>query len=132
MSRRFLSRLGSLAAVTLLCTACAANRGPAPLYMWDTFPTQQYRALLREGASPEEQLQALQVHAEKAKAANAALPPGFRAHLGMLHLNLGNAAEARNQWEAEKAAFPESAPFMDSLLKKLTATEKTLKSEKPA
>jgi hypothetical protein len=104
----------------LLVTACA-QKGPAPLYLWEAFPRQQYDALLREGASPEGQIAALEAHAEKARGANAALPPGFRAHLGMLKLSAGDPGEARRLWDGEKAAFPESAPFMDHLLKRLNA-----------
>jgi hypothetical protein len=87
--------------------------------MWESFPRQQYEALLREGASPLEQIQAMEAHAEKARAAGAELPPGFRAHLGKLHLEVGNAAAAREMWIAEKVAFPEATSYMDHLLKRL-------------
>lgn len=110
---------------------CAA-KGPGPLYMWETFPRQQYSALLREGASPDEQIRALEAHAEKARGANAALPPGFRAHLGMLQLSVGNAQRAKELWLAEKSAFPESAPYMDKLLRKLDGSAPSAKTENPA
>jgi hypothetical protein len=87
--------------------------------MWEAFPRQQYEVLLREGVSPESQIQALEAHAEKARATNSILPPGFRAHLGMLQLATGNANAARDMWEAEKVAFPESAAYIDGLLKRL-------------
>ncbi|PPE66624.1 DUF4810 domain-containing protein [Caldimonas caldifontis] len=61
----------------------------------------------------------MEAHAEKARAAGAELPPGFRAHLGKLHLEVGNAAAAREMWNAEKKAFPEATPYMDHLLKRL-------------
>lgn len=105
---------------------CAA-KGPGPLYMWETFPRQQYDALLREGYSPDEQIRVLEAHAERARGANAALPPGFRAHLGMLYLGIGNADRARELWLSEKSAFPESSPYMDQLLKKLEAPAKAAK-----
>lgn len=113
--------------------AGCATRQP-PLYSWETFPRQQYDVLLRSGtASPDAQILALQAHAEKARAAGAALPPGFRAHLGMLQLAVGNADQARAMWQAEKLAFPESTPYMDQLLKRLDAPETTkAKSERPA
>lgn len=101
----------------LLLTACAAPN--KPLYLWETFPRQQYEVLKRSGADANAQIQALQAHAEKARAANAALPPGFRAHLGMLQLSVGAADQARASWQAEKAASPESTPYMDQLLKRL-------------
>jgi len=125
-------RLCAAAAVGML-VACAAK--PVPLYMWGTFPHQQYDTLQRAGASPEEQMQAMEQHMEKARAANAALPPGFRAHLGMLELNVGNADRARQLFESEKSAFPESAPYMDKLLAKLTAPAQAPQSankDKPA
>jgi hypothetical protein len=62
---------------------------------------------------------AMEKHMEKARAANMALPPGFRAHLGMLELNAGHAQRAKELFEAEKSAFPEGAPYMDKLLAKL-------------
>jgi hypothetical protein len=107
---------------------------PKQLYVWETFPRQQYEALLRAGVSSESQIQTLEAHAEKARAVNGALPPGFRAHLGMLHLAAGNAASARQMWQAEKLAFPESAPYMDTLLKRLERAPqpKLANTENPA
>ncbi|WP_326535884.1 DUF4810 domain-containing protein [Pseudorhodoferax sp.] len=101
----------------LLLSACAAPN--KPLYLWEGFPRQQYEVLQRTGLDANAQIQALQAHAEKARAAGAALPPGFRAHLGMLQLSVGAADQARASWQAEKLAFPESAPYMDQLLKRL-------------
>jgi hypothetical protein len=111
---------GLAAAGLLLLTACA-QKGPGPMYLWEAFPRQQYDTLLREAAGPDAQMAALEAHAEKARATAAALPPGFRAHLGMLKLSAGNPDEARRLWEDEKTAFPESAPYMNQLLKRLNA-----------
>ncbi len=47
----------------------------------------------------------------------ACCPPGFRAHLGMLHLKMGQGTDAVAQFQDEKLAFPESSPFMDFLLR---------------
>lgn len=106
--------------VTML-GACA-QPGPGPLYLWEAFPRQQYETLRLNGNGvPADQIIALQAHAAKARAAGAALPPGFRAHLGMLMLSTGDAQGAREAWRAEKLAFPESALYMDQLLKRLEA-----------
>jgi hypothetical protein len=109
-------------------------QAPKQLYMWELFPRQQYDVLRREGVSPESQIQALEAHAEKARAANAALPPGFRAHLGMMHLSTGNVTAARQMFQAEKVAFPESAAYMDSLLKRMDGETRprTAVTENPA
>jgi hypothetical protein len=92
--------------------------------MWGTFSRMQYDALLTPGVSSSDQISAMEAQAEKARGAGAALPPGFRAHLGMLKLDAGDVDRARELWQAEKAAFPESAPYMDQLLKRLDAPPK--------
>ena len=125
-------RTASVALAPLALLGCV--QAPKQLYMWEAFPRQQYEVLLRAGVSPESQIQALEAHAEKARAANGALPPGFRAHLGMLHLATGNAATARQMWQAEKVAFPESGAYMDTLLNRLDGPHpsKTAVTENPA
>lgn len=123
-------RMGPGACAVLL-VACAA-KGPGPLYLWETFPRQQYEVLLREGYNPGDQIRLLETQAEKARASNAALPPGFRAHLGLLHLGAGNPGRAREMWAAEKLAFPESAAYMDRLLRKLDAPAKPGEPGNPA
>jgi hypothetical protein len=120
MMRRSLSI--TVAAAGLL-TLVGCTTPPKPLYHWESFAKQQYGTLLRESAGPDEQIRVLEAHAEKARAANAALPPGFRAHLGMLYLQSGNPARAQELWSAEKLAFPESGPYMDRLLQRLTSTK---------
>ncbi|MFN5540981.1 MAG: DUF4810 domain-containing protein [Betaproteobacteria bacterium] len=103
----------------ILVAGCAQQ--PKLLYSWESYPRIQYDTLLRAGSSPAAQIRDMQAHAEKARASNSALPPGFRAHLGMLQLSTGNAGEARMLWLAEKSTFPESTPYMDQLLKRLDA-----------
>lgn len=127
MASLWLSRL-ALGGCAALLGACAQTR--PPLYTWDAFPKQQYEALLTSGSQlPADQMLAMQALAEKTTAAGGRLPPGFRAHLGMLKLSVGDAAGARDLWQGERQAFPESAPFMDRLLKRLEAPQKT---ENPA
>lgn len=107
----------AVAAVLLAAGGCAAPS--KPLYSWESFPRLQYDALLHEGASVDQQIQMMEAHALKAQGGNEALPPGFRAHLGLLYLNTGNVGGARTMWEAEKTTFPESRPFIDRLLQRL-------------
>ena len=96
---------------------------PAPkrLYYWEGFQGQLYEYFKADKSGPEEQLRILGAEVEKARARGAALPPGFRAHLAMLYLRLGRDGEAKQELEAEKASFPESAQYMDFLLKRMTA-----------
>jgi hypothetical protein len=106
--------------VVVLATAITGCATPQQqLYHWDGYQRQIYEYMKGDGVAPGEQLKALEVVAEKARAGNRALPPGFRAHVGLVKLQLGQELEARNHFEAEKAAFPESAPYMDFLLKSM-------------
>lgn len=110
------------AAAVALLAGCAQGPKHTSLYLWEDFPRQQYDTLLRAGTlSPADAVRALQAHAEKARATGTALPPGFRAHLGMMQLAQGQTDEARRLWLDEKATFPEAAAYMDQLLKRLDA-----------
>ncbi len=127
--RHFFTRWAATA--SLLALVGCAN-APKPLYQWDAYPRLQYNTLLREGASPAEQIRALEAQAEKARASNAALPPGLRAHLGMLYLGAGNPQRAQELWTAEKQAFPESSPYMNRLLERLAPSAPASKTDNPA
>jgi hypothetical protein len=123
MSTASLVRSATLVLGIALLSGCA-HRGPPPLYVWESFPQMQYDTLLAGGNSPSEQIAAMDAQAERARATGAALPPGFRAHLGMLKLAAGDAYQAKSLWESEKQAFPESSPYMDQLLKRLNEPAK--------
>lgn len=125
-------RLGQLAAAASVLALVGCANAPKPLYLWESFPQQQYRVLLRDGTSPNEQIRLLEAQAEKARATNAALPPGFRAHLGMAYLDAGQPQQAQALWMAEKTAFPEAAPYIDRLLKRLDGPAPTPQPNSPA
>lgn len=98
-----------------------AHQAPKPLYDWGSFQGQLYEHFKSDSSRPDDQLRVLEEQQQKAQMRGAALPPGFRAHLAMVYLRLGREDEARVQLEAEKATFPESAQYMDFLLKRMTA-----------
>jgi hypothetical protein len=51
------------------------------------------------------------------------LPPGFHAHLGNLYYQMGKSDLALQEFQKEKAQFPESAVFMDRLIANLAKNE---------
>lgn len=116
MSRR-MNRTAILALLAgLVLGACAT---PPQLYYWGNYEPQVYENLRKEGRSTADQIVALEKTVQQAKAANKPLPPGFQAHLGMLYLAEGKSEQMRLLLENEKAAFPESAGFMDFLLTRI-------------
>lgn len=114
-------KLGFLGTLLVALVGCA--QAPKLLYHWEGYQRQLYEHLKNDGTGPDEQLRQLQAQADKARTGGLALPPGFRAHVGMVNLRLGRDSEARQSLEAEKAAFPEAAPYMDFLLKRLNESK---------
>lgn len=109
--------LGIITSFSLV--GCAS--GPKSLYSWGEYPQQTYLMLsVPEKTSPQEQILKLEKGIEKAKAKNAAVPPGLYAHLGLLNLNINNGPRAVEYFELERQIYPESTVLMDRLLKKMT------------
>jgi hypothetical protein len=105
----------AIAALAGLLSACVQQ--PKPMYSWQSYQPSVYAYLKDDGADSTLQIQALEKNIETARAANVELPPGFRAHLGMLYLKTGDGDKGVEQLQGEKVAFPESAPFMDFLMR---------------
>lgn len=112
----------AIATAGLFLGGCASK--PASLYYWGDYQKQVYAGLRNEGSSPEQQIAALEKTVQEARSNGRPLPPGFHAQLGMLYLSIGKADQVQQEFETEKANFPESAPFMDFLLGKLRGEKK--------
>lgn len=106
-------------AAALLCAACASQ--PKTLYYWGSYQSTIY-SHLKGDKGPEAEIQAMEKDKELALAKGEAVPPGFRAHLGILYGEIGRTDQMVENLEAEKRQYPESATFMDFLLKKAQAT----------
>ena len=90
------------------------------LYSWGHYEDLIYASYAAPGkVPPEMQVEKLEEDYQKARAANKPVPPGFHAHLGVLYFQLGKLDQAKQEFETEKANFPESAVFMDRLLANL-------------
>lgn len=103
----------ALASATLL-GGCVSQ--PKPLYHWAGYQEQVYEHFKHE-SGPQQQIAALEASLQEARAHDATPPPGFHAHLGMLYAEIGKADQVRQQFETEKTLFPESAVYMDFLLR---------------
>lgn len=97
---------------SLALTGCA---GQKTMYQWEGYQQQVHEYFT--GSSKEAQLEALEADLQKIKAQNGAVPPGYHAQLGLLYSSLGKQDQTVREFETEKALFPESAAYMDFLLK---------------
>lgn len=103
-------------AAGLLLAGCAPTHSP-PLYQWDAYQPQVYEYFKGE-KGPDAQIEALEAALERIRAKGSMPPPGFHAQLGMLYSSVGKTGQATQEFEAEKALFPESSAYMDFLMKK--------------
>ncbi|MBA9901506.1 DUF4810 domain-containing protein [Burkholderia cepacia] len=103
-------------AAAMLLAGCAAPTTP-PLYQWNGYQPQVYE-YFKGQSSPQQQIDALEKALQEIRAKGNKPPPGYHAHLGMLYASVGNGQQATQSFEAEKALFPESASYMDFLMKK--------------
>jgi len=101
----------------LALSACATHQ--PHMYGWGNYQQEVYQYFKADGSkSPEEQIQAMQESAQKASARGEKMPPGYHAHLGLLYASTGKEDLAIAQLETEKTLFPESASYMDFLMRK--------------
>lgn len=117
-----MKKIGLILAALCSMTFVGCVSAPKSLYSWGQYPQQTYLILsVPEKTSPQEQIAQLEKDIEKAKAKNAAVPPGLYAHLGLLNLNINNGPRAIQYFELERQTYPESTVLMDRLLNKMTA-----------
>ncbi|MGI9434716.1 MAG: DUF4810 domain-containing protein [Geminicoccaceae bacterium] len=121
MRARLARYLASLVLVGSLLASCSGNQGPkAPVYGWGGYDELVYSMYAKPGeATPEAQTSQLSAGIEEATSAGLQAGPGVYAHLGYMHYLTGNVGAARSAFEQERALYPESAVFVDGLLKQL-------------
>ncbi len=108
-------KITALLAGVLAISGCA-NKA---LYNWGPYEDQVYAHFKNE--SPEKQIQILEKHAQETAAKGRQLPPGYRAHLGLLYSKVGRDEDFLVALAEEKLAFPESQFYIDSLLNRVKA-----------
>lgn len=104
-------RLAAVLPGALLLSGCA---GPQTLYQWEGYQAQVHQYFTEQ--SREAQVEALEKDLQKIRATSGAVPPGYHAQLGLLYSSLGKDDQMVQQFQTEKALFPESATYMDFLL----------------
>lgn len=100
--------------------ATAAGCTARPMYEWVSYQDSLYVLWVRpESFDPAERLGRLTEQIAATESEGRAVPPGVRAHLGWLLATSGDTEGAARMFAAEKAAFPESAVFVDGLLSRM-------------
>ena len=108
----------SVAIAILACVGlggCATR--PAPLYQWQGYQNHVDAYLRGDKLGPQAQMQLMEQDLREIQTKGGKVPPGFNAHLGLLYGQQGNLDQFAQQMQAEKALYPESATFMDFLLR---------------
>lgn len=113
-----MSCIYKLLLLAILAVLGACSTQPRSLYNWGDYDDQVY-AHLQKTSSAEQQIAVLEKNLHTTTD-SARVPPGFYAHLGLLYGEVGRYDDMQRALETEKNLFPESAPFMDFLLKKFT------------
>ena len=104
------SALVLAAAAVIFCGCGGGTRNQ--IYYWDGSYTDSTYQYLKQEGDVGEQIEALEKSIQKAYEKGLKVPPGLYSHLGLLYLNAGNGARARENFEKEAQAFPESKPFL--------------------
>ncbi|MCB5206838.1 DUF4810 domain-containing protein [Methylovorus mays] len=104
------------AACLLLLGGCATE--PKTLYGWGGYQA-QLNHYFKADSAPEQQIGELEAELAKMQVKGQKPPPGYLAHIGFLYASIGNAGKSAEAFNNEKKQFPESAVFMDLMLKRL-------------
>lgn len=122
---KIIANTGLLVAVSavFLLTACSGQ--PKPLYNYEDYSDSYYGA---KKNMTEESALVLQKSIEKAienasESSSGRVAPGMYANLGYIHLKGGKSKEAIANFEKEKSIYPESAHFMDRMIKKVQVAQ---------
>ena len=110
-------RLWAAGLMGLLGCGCV---GPKTLFYWGRYETMLHSDYSHpEKLSVVEDIRLLEEDLAKATAAHQRPHPGLHAELGYLYYTQGRLDAAQREFVAEKTLFPESAVFMDRLIRKL-------------
>ncbi len=110
MTRNYVVAIATLASAMIL-TGCATN---SSRFEWGNYESALYVYSKKPDKRPEYQA-ALQAAIEKGHK-EGKVAPGMLAELGYLYLDDGNVADAIPLFEEEMRTFPESRPFLTTVI----------------
>lgn len=110
--------LAGVAVVMATLSGCQSTR---PLYNYGAYQDNVYKHFKNEDASVAQEIEALEQTISQSAAKNLQVGPGLHAHLGFLYIESGQMDIGIAYLQKEKALYPESAQFIDFLLKNAKA-----------
>jgi hypothetical protein len=114
----------NLKLLTLVAVAIATLSGcqsTKPLYHYGSYQTNVYEHFKNEDSAVTEEIAALEQTIAQSAAKKLAVGPGLHAHLGYLYIESGQKDTGVAHLLKEKQLYPESAQYIDFLLKNAKA-----------
>jgi hypothetical protein len=116
-----ISKALKLVAVVVAVAALSGCQTTKPLYNYGAYQDTVYAHFKNEDSSVTQEIDALEKTIAKSAAKNLQVGPGVNAHLGYLYIESGQMDLGVAYLRKEKALYPESAQFIDFLLKNAKA-----------
>jgi hypothetical protein len=110
--------------LTLVAVAVATLSGcqaTKPLYNYGSYQSNVYAHFKNEDSSVTQEIEDLEKTITESSAKNLKIGPGLHAHLGYLYIESGQKDTGIAHLLKEKALYPESAQYIDFLLKNAKA-----------
>lgn len=104
----------------LVLTGCQTTK---PLYHYGSYQSNLYQHFNQEETGVPEQIEQLELTIQQAAKKQLNVAPGIYAHLGYLYLQVGQVDTGLTYLTKEKELYPESATFIDFLLKNAKAVK---------
>jgi hypothetical protein len=118
-----LFRMSLVTGIALAGALSGCVTPPQSLYYWGDYQKQVYRHFTKE-IGPQEQIIELEAGLERARASGKPVPPGYAAHLGILYAQNEHHDKMQEYFETERKQYPESASYIDFLLRNFKTPEK--------
>ncbi len=115
--------LGTLIILSFIVSGCSSQ--PKPLYTYGNYSESYYASKKDVSADTALELQkSIEFAIENAdESRSGRVAPGMYANLGYIYLKSGKTDKAIESFNKEKSIYPESAHFMDRMIKKIEVLE---------
>ncbi|GGP26612.1 DUF4810 domain-containing protein [Silvimonas amylolytica] len=120
------TRMGWAGLVLAAALTGCANQ-PQQIYGWGHYQDSLYTWFKGENLDEQKQIDLLQADLQQMQGKGKACPPGLHAQLGLLYAHQGKSDEVVREFATEKQLYPESAAYMDFLLRNFKQQQQVAK-----